>query len=323
MDKIKLLSLFSGIGAFEEALKNLEYDYELINYCEYIPNIAKAYSIIHNEPISKNLGDIRSVDETKLPDFNLMTYGFPCQDISSLGDQKGFFDKDGNLTRSGLFFDAMRIAKHKKPKFMIAENVKNLVSKKMIHNFNKMIQLLEEIGYNTYVKVLNSKDYGIPHSRNRVFLVSIRKDIDLEFEFPAPIKLEKSAKYFYEKGDISLKYYLSEDQSRYYSEERLKKKYSSVNSDIIVCMTTKHGVKTTPQNFIKDEKGYRIFTESEFFALQGFDREYGSFLKERGFSTSSIGFMCGNSITVNVVQSILKNLYEPPKRTLSDFLKNS
>lgn len=320
MEKIKLLSLFSGIGAFEEALDNLKYEYELVNYSEYKSSIAKAYSLIHNEPIEKNLGDITKVDEKTIPDFDLMTYGFPCQDISTLGDQKGFFDKNGNLTRSGLFFDAMRIAKEKKPKFMIAENVKNLVSKKMAFNFKQMISLLDEIGYNTYVNVLNSKNYGIPQSRNRVFIVSIRKDLELEFEFPNPTKLEQYAPSFYQKGEIPDEFYLNEKQHRYFNEFRLKKKYSSINAKIIICMTTKQGTRTNPQNFVQDEKGFRIFTDSEYFALQGFKREYGDLLKENGFSTNQIGFMCGNSITVNVVQAILKNLFEPPRQSLKDFI---
>jgi len=320
MEKIKLLSLFSGVGAFEEALDNLGYEYELVNYSEYKDSIAKAYSLIHNEPISKNLGDITKVDETKISDFNLMTYGFPCQDISVLGDQKGFFDENGNLTRSGLFFDAMRIAKYKKPKYMIAENVKALVSKKMASNFSKMIELLEEIGYNSYVQVLNSKDYGIPQSRNRVFIVSIRKDVDSEFQFPEPVPLENFASDFYQKGEIPDEFYVKEKQYVYFNEFRLQKKYSSVNADVLVCMTTKQGTRTNPQNFIKDAKGYRILTDSEYFALQGFKREYGPLLKENGFSTNQIGFMLGNSITVNVVQAILKNIFQPEHKTLYDFV---
>ena len=130
MKKLRLLSLFSGIGAFEEALKNIGIDYELINYCEFQKFISKAYSLIHSVDENLNLGDISKVDETKLKDFDLMTYGFPCQDISALGTQQGLFDEDGNLTRSGLFFEAMRIANFKKPKYMIAENVKALTSKK-------------------------------------------------------------------------------------------------------------------------------------------------------------------------------------------------
>ena len=104
---IKYLSLFSGIGAFEKALENLSIPYELVGYCEIDKYASKAYSIIHNVPESLNFGDITLINEKQLPkDIDLVTYGFPCQDISLAGKQKGFEDEKGNKTRSGLFFDA-------------------------------------------------------------------------------------------------------------------------------------------------------------------------------------------------------------------------
>ena len=309
-EKLRVLSLFSGIGAFEEALNNIGIDYELINYCEFEPYIAKSYSLIHNIPENMNLGDITQVDETKLKDFDFMTYGFPCQDISALGDQKGFFDNEGKPTRSGLFFDAMRIAKYKKPKYMIAENVRALVSKPMQPQFQEMLKMLDEMGYNSYWQILNSKDYNIPHSRNRVFIVSIRKDVDDNtFKFPDKQELRIKASDLYDQGIISDEFYVKEIHHKYFNDFRLKKKYSSLNSDILICMTTKQGQKSNPQNFIKDSKGYRILTDRELFAFQGFKKEYANILRENGISTKQIGYMLGNSITVNVLECILKNLF--------------
>ena len=107
---IKLLSLFSGIGAFEKALTNLGVQYEVVNYCEIDKYASKSYSAIHGVPESKNLWDITKVDAFNLPkDIDLLTYGFPCQDISLAGKQKGMFNEDGTLTRSGLFFKALDI----------------------------------------------------------------------------------------------------------------------------------------------------------------------------------------------------------------------
>lgn len=101
---MKVLSLFSGIGAFEKALDRLEVSYELVNYCEIDKYAAKAYSMIHGCSEEKNLGDITKVDTSKLPsDIDLTTYGFPCQDISLAGKQRGF-EAEGERTRSGLFF---------------------------------------------------------------------------------------------------------------------------------------------------------------------------------------------------------------------------
>ena len=309
MKKLKVLSLFSGIGAFEEALNNIGVDFDLVNYCEFNPTVAKAYSIIHNVSEDLNLGDITKVDETQLDDFDLMTYGFPCQDISSLGNQKGLFNEEGNLTRSGLFFEAMRIVKHKKPKYLIAENVRALVSKKMINDFSQMLDLLDELGYNSYYQVLNSKDYTIPHSRNRVFIVSIRKDVDNNtFKFPEkqPLTLKASDFYDTQVDDV---YYVEEKHHKYFNEFRLKKKYSSLNSDVIICMTTKQGQRSNPQNFVQDDKGYRILTVGEMLALQGFNRDYGQLLLQNGISIQQVGFMCGNSITVTVLEYIFRNLF--------------
>lgn len=309
INTLKVLSLFSGIGAFEEALDNIGISYELINYCESKDYISKAYSIIRGVDLNKNLGDITKVDETKLENFDLMTYGFPCQDISSLGNQVGCFDVNNNITRSGLFYEAMRIAKFKQPKYMVAENVKALVSKKMKNDHAAMLDMLDKIGYNTYIHTMNSKDYNIPQSRNRVFMVSIRKDIDDGiFKFPKPVPLSITAKNLYQKGEIPDEFYLEEKHYKYFNEFRLKKKYSSVNADILICMTTKQGHKSNPQNFIKDTKGYRILTDTELFAFQGFKREYGDLLRSNGFTTSQIGYMCGNSITVTILEALFQQL---------------
>ena len=95
---------------------------------------------------------------------------------------------------------------------------------------------------------------------------------------------------------------------KYFNDFRIKKKHSSVNADVIICMNTKQGQRSNPQNFVKDSKGYRILTEGELFSLQGFKREYGKLLRKAGITLSQIGYMCGNSITVNVVEKIFKNL---------------
>lgn len=309
---LKVLSLFSGIGAFEEALKNLGVDYELVNYCEHKEKIAKAYSIIHQIPESKNLGDIEKVDETQLADFDLMTVGFPCQDVSSLGNQQGFFNKDGSLTRSGLFYEAMRIARAKKPRLIVLENVRGLLFKTMKPFFDEVLTLLKELGYNVRYKLMNSKDYNVPQSRNRVFFVAIRSDIDNhQFQFPEPEPLTVKAPDWYDSMvDIPDSVYVGPKQYKYFNEMRLKKKYSSLNADTLICFTTKMGNISCPQNFIRDERGVRILTASEMFRFQGFRSEYGNQLLEAGYKLPHIGYMLGNSITVNVVQKVLANLFQ-------------
>lgn len=209
MRPINLVSLFSGIGAFEKALDNLAVDFNLVNFCEFDKYAVKSYCAIHGVDESKNLGDITKVDESKLPkDIDVLTYGFPCQDISLSGKQKGLFNDDGSLTRSGLFFEALRIIEATKPKIAIAENVKNLTSKKFAEQFKIVLESIEQAGYNNYWKVLNAKDYGVPQNRERVFIVSIRKDIDTgAFEFPEGFPLEKRLKDVLE-DDVDEKFYV-------------------------------------------------------------------------------------------------------------------
>lgn len=193
IEVIKYLSLFSGIGAFEKALERLKIPYELVGYCEIDPFASKTYSLLHGVPESMNFGDITKLNEKILPDgIDLITYGFPCQDISIAGLQKGFTDENGEKTRSGLFFDALRIIEHTQPKIAIAENVKNLTSKKFSRQFETVLNSLNEAGYNNHYRVLNAMDYEIPQNRERVLIVSIRKDIDTGiFEFPEPVELKK------------------------------------------------------------------------------------------------------------------------------------
>ena len=206
---MKVLSLFSGIGAFEKALDRLNIDYELVAFSEIDKYATKSYCAIHGVDESMNLGDITKVDENSLPkNIDLITYGFPCQDISLAGKQKGLFNNDGTQTRSGLFFEALRIIEATKPKIAIAENVKNLTGKKFKEQFELVLKSLEEAGYSNYWKVLNAKDYGIPQNRERVFIISIRKDVDMGYEFPEPFPLQLRLKDMLDT-EVDEKFYLS------------------------------------------------------------------------------------------------------------------
>lgn len=207
---MKVLSLFSGIGAFEKALDNLQIPYELAGFSEIDKYAVKSYCAIHGVDESMNLGDITKIDAKELPkDIDLITYGFPCQDISLAGKQKGLFHDDGSKTRSGLFFEALRVIETTQPRVAIAENVKNLTGKKFKEQFALVLESLDEAGYNNYWKVLNAKDYGIPQNRERVFIISIRKDIDNGYEFPEPFPLELRLRDMLD-DEVDEKFYLSE-----------------------------------------------------------------------------------------------------------------
>lgn len=182
-----------------------------MNFCEIDKYAVKSYCAIHGVSEQINLRDVSTVNTAELHDVNLITYGFPCQDISAAGHQKGFFDENGNVTRSGLFFAALKIIKDTKPEYAIAENVKALTSKKFTAEFATVLDSLEQAGYNNYYKVLNAKDFGVPQNRERVFIVSIRKDIDFKFTFPVgePLKLRLADLL---ENEVDPKFYLSDEQ---------------------------------------------------------------------------------------------------------------
>ena len=187
-------------------------NWRLINFCEFDKYAEKSYCAIHGVDKSLNLGDITKVDEKKIEDFNMMTWGFPCTDISVAGAQKGFLDENGNKTRSGMYYEGIRILREKKPALSIIENVKNLTGKKFKKEFEMVLNDLAEAGYNNYYKVLNAKNFGVPQNRERVFIVSIRKDLDNgKFSFPEGFDSGYRIKDFLEDV-VDEKYYLSVDK---------------------------------------------------------------------------------------------------------------
>ena len=229
---LKVVSLFSGVGAFEQALTNLGVEYELVNFCEIDKYAIKAYCSIHNVDESLNLGDISKVH--KLNYCDLLTYGFPCTDISVAGKQEGLTKGEG--TRSGLLWEVERLLKNsEKPKYLIMENVKNLVSKKFKPELDKWLKELEGLGYNNYWQVLNAKHYGIPQNRERIFCVSIRKDVDkYGYTFPEKQELKLRLKDMLE-DNVDEKHYINNDRT----EKLLKTlKFKNIqNSNNIIQMT--------------------------------------------------------------------------------------
>lgn len=202
--KIRLLELCAGYGSQKLALDNLGIDVysEIAEFDKYA---SQAYMQLHGE--TKNYGDIYTIDETKLPYFDMITYSTPCQDFSVAGKGKGG-DK-GSGTRSSLLWECERIIRAVKPKYLLMENVKNLLSDKHRHNFNEWFKVLEGIGYTNYYKVLNAKDFGIPQNRERIFCVSILGCG--QYLFPNSIPLEKRLKDMLEP-QVDEKYYLSADK---------------------------------------------------------------------------------------------------------------
>lgn len=181
---LRILELFGGIGACSKALERLGIDYEIADYVEIDKYAVKSFNAIHNTNFEPQ--DICGWD--KDIEVDLIMHGSPCQDFSLAGKQAGG-DKDSG-TRSSLMYETIRIVEKLKPKYVIWENVKNLLSKKHIHNFNAYLETMESLGYKNYYQVLNAKDYGIPQNRERVFTISIFGD-DL-YEFPKGDDCENS-----------------------------------------------------------------------------------------------------------------------------------
>ena len=221
---ITINELFSGIGAQVAALKRLGIDYKVVGISEIDKYAIKSYEAINGA--TYNYGDITKIESLDYAD--LWTYSFPCQDLSVAGKQSGI--KEG--TRSGLLLHVERLLTEsvlsgKQPKYLLLENVKALVGKKFKSDFDRWLDKLEQLGYNNYWKVLNAKDYGIPQNRERVFVVSIRKDVDTEgYVFPSPLKLEKRLKDMLEPY-VEEKYYLSDEKVGKFSESLKDKEISN------------------------------------------------------------------------------------------------
>ena len=197
--------LFSGIGSQSAALERLGIDFKVVGIAEIDKYAIKSYEAIHGSV--KNYGDISKIEKLDYADF--WTYSFPCQDISVAGKQAGINEN----TRSGLLYEVERllyksIMYGEQPKYLMLENVKNLVGKKFKPQFDEWLKRLDELGYNTYWKVLNAKNYGIPQNRERVFAISIRKDIDTGYEFPVGFDNGKRLKDILE-SEVDEKFYLS------------------------------------------------------------------------------------------------------------------
>ena len=184
IEKIRILELFGGIGACSKALERLGIDYEIADYVEIDKYAVKSFNAMHNTNFETQ--DICTWD--KDIEVDLIMHGSPCQDFSLAGKQAGG-DKDSG-TRSSLMYETIRIVDKLKPKYVIWENVKNLLSKKHRHNFDAYLETMEQLGYINHYQVLNAKDYGIPQNRERVFTISIRKDIDKGYNFPPKQELK-------------------------------------------------------------------------------------------------------------------------------------
>lgn len=367
---IRLLELFGGIGACTKALKRLEIDYTVVDYVEIDKYAVASYNAINGTNFKPQ--DIKKWDKDIKVD--LIMHGSPCQDFSIAGSQAG--GDEGSGTRSSLMYETVRIVDKLMPKYVVWENVENVLSKKHKHNFDSYIRKMDNIGFDSYYRVLNAKDYGIPQNRKRIFVVSIRKDIDNhQFEFPKKKELKLKLKDMLE-DNVDKKFYLSEKMincflsdgtGKYPRRKRFLQNINRPRQDIANSITTRAGSRAT-DNFVKisedkqmeflkirnaTKKGYdkaiefdsvnlqypssntrrgrvghqvsqtlltsasmgvvdndfklRKLTPKECWRLMGFDDEDFN-RAEKVNSNTQLYKQAGNSIVVNVLQSILNEL---------------
>ena len=256
----------------------------------------------------KNYGDITKINPNKLPDFDLLTYSFPCQDISVAGYQHGLDNSSG--TRSSLLWECCKIIETKKPKYLMMENVKNLVGSNHRHNFTKFLDYLETLGYKNTWAVLNARDYGMPQNRERVFCIS-SLDNDFSYKFPTPVKL-KTLMYDLLEDNVPESFYLRD-------EFNLE---NPIEQEVSYCIDSNYWKGTSLDNFLtkhrrqlvtdkKDKNGkYKVrkLTPNETWRLMGcHDCDFKK--ASQVVSNTSLYKQAGNSIVVPVLEAIFKSMF--------------
>lgn len=323
----KSIDLFAGIGGIRRGFDNaFGNEISTVFVSEWDDNAKKTYKANYDDNFDI-AGDITKINEKDIPQFDICLAGFPCQAFSLAGKRMGFEDDYKGMCRGTLFQDVVRICEYHKPKVIFCENVKGLTIHDKGRTFKIIKRAFEQIGYTVYDKVLNSKDFGVPQNRERIYIVCFRNDIDSkDFKFPEGEKSDTKIKDIMETDTVSVKYYLSttyiETLKRH--KERHKAKGNGFGYEIrdingqagaIVCggmgrernlIIDKRLKDFTPVTHIKGEvnrEGIRKLTPREWARLQGFPDSFRLELAD-----THLYKQFGNSVTVNVVEAIAKEI---------------
>lgn len=340
---IRLIELFAGIGAFSAAFRNLGIPHETIAIAEIDSHAIRAYASIHGD--IPNLGDISLVED--LPDCDLLTYSFPCQDISTTGHGRGFdkVDDAEERTRSGLLWEVERLLlkAERRPKYLIMENVDAILNSSHTRNFQLWVRALTDMGYTSSYAVLDASDYGVPQTRKRCFMVSSLGDERLVFPPPAPdgrvladvLEDRVEDKYFLppkrlENLEIRK---LPPNAEGLILRARLNEKFKRTrdvysSAGISPCLVTKgdENIAIEPLSMRDEELTIRNPTPLECWRLQGFrDSDYQSAV-DAGVSPNQLYKQAGNSIAIPVVEHIFRAMFIDKTwiraPTLSNFAKS-
>ena len=329
MTKLKSIDLFAGIGGirlgFENAFKN---DIETVFASEWDKYAQKTYNANFNDKFEVQ-GDITQIDEKDIPSFDICLAGFPCQAFSLAGQRKGFDDDYKGTCRGTLFLDVARICEYHKPKVIFCENVKGLVIHDKGRTFKIICKTFENLGYKVFSQVLNSKDFGVPQNRERIYMVAFRNDIAPDnFDFPEVTDDTKRIKNILEEAPIPSKYYLSdvyvETLRRHKARHEAKghgfgyeiREWDSIAGAIVcggmgrernlVIDNREHSM--IPTTHIKGQintEGIRKMTPREWARLQGFPDSY-----KLPLADVHLYKQFGNSVTVNVIEAIALKIKE-------------
>ena len=271
---LKVLELFSGIGACSKALTNLGIEHEIVDSVEINKYAVQSFNAVHGTNFEPQ--DITKWDKDIEAD--LIMHGSPCQDFSVAGKNAGG-DK-GSGTRSSLMYETLRIVEKVKPKYVIWENVKNLLSKKHHHNFDAYLEAMERLGYHSQYQVLNAKDYGVPQNRERVFTVSTRNDLDVDFKFPEPRELTIRLKDVLEP-QVDEKYYLSDEQVskiKLWENRQIENgrgfRFNTHDGDDIATTMTTSADRPSTSNYYKSPKEVRVAGNLNHYNYDKMNRIY-------------------------------------------------
>jgi site-specific DNA-cytosine methylase len=317
MEELKIISLFSGYGTQELALKYSGIKYRNVANCDILKSANEAYDSLHTTE-EGNLGDVSKVDEKNFPHCDFLTYSFPCQDISISGVQRGI--EKG--TRSGLLYEVERIVEHNKPKFLLMENVKNLVSKNHIKKFNDYIEKLNSLGYGSAWMVLNGADFGCPQNRERVFMFSVLGETSLEVSNKMMgvhnLKKTRTPMRGFVESTIDPKLFITPpyeiNTPKVSSVCRMIARRTDVKYDqarriysidgCSPCLTT----SGSPQIMLDDKK-IRTLTAREGYRFMGVKDTDIDNLLTTSLTTKQHVALAGNSICVPVMQAIFEQFF--------------
>lgn len=299
---MRVASLFCGCGGLDMGFVKAGYDIVWSN--DFDKYAVQTYNLNFNHPAV--CGDINKIDLNDIPEHDVLIGGFPCQPFSMMGKEEGFSDHRGTL-----FFKVMEIINNQRerghqPRIIVLENVRNLMTHDKGKTFIVMKQELEKLGYHVFPANLNSADYGVPQTRNRVFIVCLMDDI--KYVFPGPERNEKKVQDILEQN-VEDKYFLSERILKTIMSNGTGGYYAKSEIDLPIArpltatMAKMH--RACQDNYVTQEKGVRRLTPRECARLQGFPETF-----RIEVSDSQAYKQFGNAVTVNVSYAIAKSILE-------------